>query len=193
MELFVSLDWVSIMAIVLSGAALAASVFSAIASARSADVALSAERRSLAAERGRAVRELIRTAANVELEARMAIQSFEDASRSAIANAACYSTPDRKRPFLVSNAEFQQKIVQIRERADHGITVEVAINESDQWIAKSQLELDKILAELSGEKALASMRAEQLIHVNRGIAEAVVASERARNIHVQQDHNGLLV
>ena len=131
--------------------------------------------------------------AKVKLEARMAVLSFEDASRSAIANAACYSTPDMKLPFLVSNGEFQQKIVHIQTLGSPGITVEMAMKESDEWIARMQLDLDKTLAELSGEKTWASLRAEQLTYVNRRIAEDVTAAERSRNIYVQQDHNGLLV
>lgn len=193
MQLVLTLDWVSIGASVVALLSLAASIFSAIGAARSADVARSAEERIRIGERTAALRELMRTTAKVELEARMAILSFEDASRSAIANAACYSTPDMKRPFLVSNGEFQQKIVHIQTRGSPGITVETAMKESDEWIARMQLELDKTLAELSGEKTWASIRAEQLTYVNRRIAEDVTAAERSRNIYVQQDHNGLLV
>lgn len=73
------------------------------------------------------------------------------------------------------------------------ITVDMAIKESDRWIAKMQLELDQILVELSGEKAWAALRVEQLLYVNRQIAEDVTAAERSRGIYVQQDHNGMLV
>lgn len=193
MQFVLTLDWISIAASVVALLSLGASVFSAIGAARSADVARSAEKRIGIGERTAALRELMRTAAKVEQEARMAILSFENASRSAIANSACYSTPDKKRPFLVSNGEFQQKIIQIQARGSHGITVEAAMKESDEWIARMQIELDKTLAELSSEKSWASMRAEQLTYVNRQIAEDVTAAERARNIYVQQDHNGLLV
>lgn len=193
MQFVLTLDWVSIGASVVALLSLGASVFSAIGAARSADVARSAEERIGIGERTSALRELMRTTAKVKLEARMAILSFEDASRSAIANAACYSTPDKQRPFLVSNEEFQQKIVDIQTLGSPGITVEMAIKESDEWIARMQLELDKTLAELSGEKTWASLRADQLTYVNRRITEDVTAAERARNIYVQQDHNGLLV
>lgn len=193
MQFVLTLDWVSIVASVVALLSLGASVFSAIGSAKSADVARSAEERIGIGERRSALRELMRTTAKVKLEARIAILSFEDASRSAIANADCYSTADKKRPFLVSYEEFQQKIVDIQTLGSPGITVEMAIKESDEWIARMQLELDKTLAELSGEKTRASLRAEQLTYVNRLIAEDVTAAERARNIYVQQDHNGLLV
>lgn len=193
MQFVLTLDWVSIGASVVALLSLGASVFSTISAARSADVARSAEERIGIGERTAALRELMRTTAKVKLEARMAILSFEDASRSAIANAACYSTPDKKRPFLVSNGEFQQRIVHIQTLGSPEITVEMAMKESDEWIARMQLELDKTLAELSGEKTWASLRAEQLTYVNRRIAEDVTAAERSRNIHVQQDHNGLLV
>ena len=193
MQFVLTLDWVSIGASVVALLSLGTSVFSAISAARSADVARSAEERIGIGERTAALRELMRTTAKVKLEARMAILSFEDASRSAIANAACYSTPDKKRPFLVSNGEFQQKIVHIQTLGSREIAVNMAMKESDGWIASMQLELDKTLAELSGEKAWASLRAEQLTYVNRRIAEDVTAAERSRNIYVKQDHNGLLV
>lgn len=193
MQLLLNLDWVSITALLVSGAALGASVFSAIASARSADVALEAEKRASAHERSSALRELVRTAAKVELEARRATETFENASRTAIATAACYGTADLKMPLLVANGEFQQRIVQIAERAKHGITLEAAMSAPDEWIAKTQLELDRTLAELSGEQAWASMRYEQLTYVNRQIVEVVTAAERARGIFVQQDADGRLV
>lgn len=135
----------------------------------------------------------MRSAAKVELEARMATQALEDASRSAIATAACYSTADRKRPFLLSNGEFQERIAHIREKATHAVTVQSAEQESDVWIAKRQIDLDATLIELTGEKAWASMRAEQLMYTNRQIAEDINAAERARGVFVKQDHNGLLV
>lgn len=193
MQFVLTTDWVSIIASFVAMSSLGASVFSAIGAAKSADVARSAEARIGISGRAAALRELIRTAAKVELEARMAIQSFEDASRSAISTANCYSTPDRKRSFLVASGEFQEQIGQIRERRSHGITVETAMKESDEWIARTQLELDKTLTELSGEKAWASMRAEQLTYVNRQIADDITAEEHSRNIYVQRDHNGLLV
>lgn len=188
-----NLDWVSIIAMLVSGAALGASVFSAIASARSADVALRAEKRTAAGERSFAVRELVRTAAKVELEARMATESFENASRTAIATAACYGTPELKKPFLVANGGFQQQIVQIAERARHGITLEAAMSASDEWIAKTQLELDKTLTEITGEKVWASMRYEQLTYVNRQIVEDVTAAERARGVFVRQGVDGKII
>jgi hypothetical protein len=193
MQFVLTLDWVSIGASVVALLSLGASVFSAIGAARSADVARSAEARIGIGERTAALRELMRTTAKVKLEARMAILSFEEASRSAISNAACYSTPDKKRPFLLSNNEFQQKIVHIQTLGIPEITVEIAMKESDEWVARIQLELDQTLAELSGEKAWASLRAEQLTYVNRQIAEDITAAERSRGIHVRQDHNGLLV
>ena len=147
MQFVLTLDWVSVGASVVALLSLGASVFSAIGAARSADVARSAEERIGIGERTAALRELMRTTAKVKLEARMAILSFEDASRSAIANAACYSTPDKKRPFLVSNGEFQQRIVHIQTLGSPEITVEIAMKESDEWIARMQLELDKTLAE----------------------------------------------
>ena len=193
MQLVLTLDWVSIVASLVGLLSLGASVFSAIGAAKSADVARSAEDRIRVSERTAALRELMRTAAKVEAEARLAITSYKNASRTAIANAACYSTSDKKLPFLKSNGEFQQKISEIELRGNPGITVDTAMTESDVWIAKMQIELDKTLAELSGEKAWAVMRAEQLTYVNRGIAEDVTAAERSRGIYVQQDHKGLLV
>lgn len=193
MQFVLTLDWVSIGASVVALLSLGASVFSAIGAAKSADVARRAEERIGIGERTAALRELMRTTAKVELEARMAILSLENASRSAVANAACYSTPDKKRPFLLSNGEIQQKIVHMQALGSPGITVETVMKESDEWIARMQLELDKTLVELSGEKTWASIRAEQLTYVNRRIAEDVTAAERSKNIYVQQDHNGLLV
>lgn len=193
MQLVLTLDWASIVAGIVALLSLVASIISAIGAARSAEVARSAERRIEAESRNASVRELMRSAAKVALEARMAIQNFEDASRSAVAAAACYSTPDKKRPFLLSNGEFHERIAEIKERANHGITAGIALQETDEWIAKRQLGLDATLIEISGEKAWASMRAEQLTYVNRQIAEDVTASERSRGVFVQQDHNGLLV
>lgn len=193
MQLLLNLDWVSITAMLVSGAALGASVFSAMASARSADVALKAEKRAAASERVSAVRELVRTAAKVSVEARMATEAFENASRTAIAIAACYGTAERKRPFLVSNGEFQQQIGQIAERVKHCITLEAAMSATDEWITKMQLELDKTLTELSGEKAWAFVRYEQLTYVNRQIAEDVTAAERARGVFVRQGVDGKII
>ena len=135
----------------------------------------------------------MRTTVKVEAEARLATTSYENASRSAISNAACYSTSDDKKPFLLCSIEFQQKISEIKLRGNPGITVDTALQESNEWIAKMQIELDKEFAELSGEKAWAAMRDEQLTYVNRCIAEDVKASERSRGVFVQQDHNGLIV
>lgn len=193
MQLVLTLDWVSIAASLVALFSLGASVFSAIGAAKSADVARSAEERIRVGERAAALRELIRTAAKVEAEARLAITLFENASRTAMANAACYSTPEKKLPFLKSNSEFQQKISEIQLCGNPAITVDVAMKQSDIWIAQMQLELDKKLAELSSEKTWAAMRSEQLNYVNRSIAEDVTAAERSRGIYVQQDHNGLLV
>jgi hypothetical protein len=193
MQLLSTSDLVSIVAFIVSILSLVASVFSAVSAAKSAEVARSAEDRIRVGERTAALRELMRTAAKVEAEARLAITSYENASRAAIANAACYSTSDDKLPFLISNGEFQQKISEIKLRGNPGITVDTAMTESDEWIAKMQIELDKAFAELSGEKAWAAMRDDQLTYVNRGIAEDVKASERSRGVYVQQDHRGLLV
>lgn len=193
MQLVLTLDWVSITASIVALLSLGASVFSAIGAAKSADVARSAEQRIVASERNVAVRELMRTAAMVELETYLVTQALEDASRSAIATAACYSTADRKMPFLQDNGVFQQKISQITEQANHGVTVEMVMEQSDAWIEKMQLELDKNLVELSGVKAWSFRRAEQLMYVNRQIAEDVTAAERSKGIYVQQDHNGKLV
>lgn len=193
MQLVLTLDWVSITASIVALLSLGASVFSAIGAAKSADVARSAEERIVSGERNVAVRELMRTAAKVELEAHLATRALEDASRSAIATAACYAAAERKRPFLLADSEFQQKIVQLKERANHGFTVTTAIEESDGWIAKTQLDLDKALIELSGEKASASMRSEQLTYVNRQIAEDITAAERSKGVYVRQDHNGKLI
>lgn len=193
MQLVLTLDWVSIGASIVAMLALGASVFSAIGAAKSADVARSAEQRIVASERNVAVRELMRTVAKVELETRLVTHALEDASRSAIATAACYSTVDRKIPFLRENGVFQQKIGQMKEQADHGVTVEMAMAQSGEWIEKMQLDLDKTLIELSGEKAWAFKRAEQLVYVNRQLAEDVTASERSKGIYIQQDHNGLVV
>ncbi len=123
----------------------------------------------------------------------MAILSLENASRSAISTAACYSTPDRQREFLLTNGELQKKIAEIQTMVTTEITVDTAIKESADWIAAMQLELDRTLVELCGEKAWAVLRAEQLTYVNRRIAEDITASERSRNIYVRQDNNGLLV
>lgn len=193
MQLALTLDWVSIAASLVALFSLGASVFSAIGAAKSADVARSAEERIRVGERAAALRELIRTAAKVEAEARLAITLFENASRMAVANAAWYSTPEKKSKFLKSNNEFQQKISEIHLCSNPAITVDEAMKQSDVWIAKMQLELDKRLAELSSEKTWAAMRSEQLNYVNRCIAEDVAAAERSRGIYVQQDHNGQLV
>jgi hypothetical protein len=193
MQFILTYDWVSIGASIVALLSLVASAFSAIGAARSADVAKSAEQRIGVGERTAALRELMRTVARVKLEARMAILSLENASRSAISTAACYSTPDRQREFLLTNGELQKKIAEIQTMVTTEITVDTAIKESADWIAAMQLELDRTLVELCGEKAWAVLRAEQLTYVNRRIAEDITASERSRNIYVRQDNNGLLV
>lgn len=193
MQFVLTLDWVSITASIVALLSLGASIFSAIGAARSADVALDAEHRVVANERASAVRELLRTAAMVNLEVNLVTQELENASRSAIANAECYGTPDGKRPFLHANSEFQQKIGQMTEMANHGITVEAVTKQSDTWLETKQLELDRTLVELSGVRAWATRRAEQLTYVNRQIAEDITAAERAQGIYVRLDHNGKLV
>lgn len=193
MQFVLTLDWVSIAASIVALLSLGGSIFSAIGAARSADVAISAEHRIVANERVAAVRELLRTAATVELEADLVSQELENASRSAIATAECYGTPDGKRPFLQASSEFQQKIEKMMEQANHRITVETVTEQADTWIETRQRELDKTLVELSGVKAWASRRAEQLTYVNRQIAEDITAAERSRGIYVRLDHNGKLV
>jgi len=74
----------------------------------------------------------------------------------------------------------------------HGITLKAAMSAPDEWIAKAQLELDKTLTEISGEKIWASIRYEQLTYANRQIAEDVTAAERARGVFVRQDVHGKL-
>lgn len=113
MQLVLTYDWVSIGASIVALVSLVASAFSAIGAARSADVARSAEHRIGLGDRTAALRELMRTLAKVKLEARMTILSLEEASRSAVATAACYSTPNKKHEFLLCNGEFQQKTVEI--------------------------------------------------------------------------------
>lgn len=193
MQFVLTLDWVSIVASIVALLSLIASIFSALGAARSADVAKTAERRIASAERKSVERELLRTAASVELEARLTIAALEDASRTAVINAGNRASPDKKLPFLQANAEFQSWIEKAKAVANHGVTVEMAGSESDEWIAKQQLGLDKALTLLRGDTAMAAKRSEQMTYTNRSDAEAVIAAERSQGIHVQTNHEGKLV
>lgn len=72
LQVLAGLDWTAIGAAVVAVLALVASVFSAVGAARAADTAGKAEARIVAAERDRAVRELNRSLAQIEVEAQLA-------------------------------------------------------------------------------------------------------------------------
>lgn len=193
MEYFLTLDWTVITASIVAFLSLIASIFSAAGASKSADIAKEVEKRITAGEHTIAVRELVRTAAKVELEARMTIDALEDASRLAVSNATFYANSDEKTPFLLAGVEFQQRITQVKDRSSHGISADVISNETNEYIAIKQLGIDKTLVELLGEKAWASKRAEQLLRTNQQIGEAVLAAERSQGIYVRQGHDGRLL
>jgi hypothetical protein len=192
MQLNLTLDWVSISASIVAFLSLLASVFSAISAAKSADVAIEAERRVKAGERVRAIRELMRSTGKIELQGRLIILVLEDASRSAIATAGMHGTPDGKRQFLNANSEFQEKIAEVTQRVKHGVDRETIDSLNDDQVAAIQLDLDKLLSSLQGDTTLASKRAEQLSYTNRTLAEDLVAAERSQNIYVRRNREGKL-
>jgi hypothetical protein len=193
MQLILKLDWVSIFASIVATLSLCASVFSALGAAKSADIAKSAEERLIVGERNGAIRELMRTSVQIELETSSVTRALENASRSAIATAECYGTPDGKMQFLKAHAGLQEKLTQAAERGSHGISVELALGQTDEWIAITQVKLDKVLSTVVGEKEWATLRLEQLTYANRKIADDITASERSRNIYIRQNHEGKII
>lgn len=183
------IDWVAISASVIAFLSWRASVASARTASKSADIAVAAEARARAGERTAAIRELMRTAGAIESQARLAVLALEDASRSAVASAEMHGTHDGKSQFLIAS---KAKIMEVKERANHGIQLDsVASLDSDQIFA-AQLRADQALGYLEVDIAFANKRAEQLMHANRGIGDDLRAAERAEGIYVRRNHEGKL-
>jgi hypothetical protein len=186
------IDWVAISASVIAFLSWRASVASARTASKSADIAVAAEARARAGERTAAIRELMRTAGAIESQGRLAVLALEDASRSAVASAEMHGTPDGKRQFLIASNEFQGKIMEVKERANHGIQLDAVASLSSDQIFAAQLRADQVLGYLQVDIAFANKRAEQLMHANRGIGDDLRAAERAEGIFVRRNHEGKL-
>ncbi|MDN4052889.1 hypothetical protein QPK32_07355 [Massilia sp. YIM B02763] len=134
----------------------------------------------------------MRSAGAIESQARLAVLALEDASRSACAIVGLHGTPDGKREFLLANNELQDKILEVQERAKHGIERDAAVSLADEQVFAEQLRLDQILGQLQVDTAFANKRAEQLLQANRSIGEDIKAAERAEGIFVHRTHEGKL-
>lgn len=193
MQFVFTLDWVSIVAGVVAVLSLVGSVFSAAGSARSADVALKAEGRIAAQERNTAERELLRSVAKIETEALMTIDALTDAIRTANGNATFYAKPEILRDYARTIAEIQLRIDKLTDQANHGLSPEKVHGSSDEWIAQTQLTLDRTLIQLFGEKKWASTRAEQLIKSNQALSSDIQAEETAKGVFQRRNADGKII
>lgn len=185
-------NWTTIAASVTAVLALIASIFSAVGAAKSADVAVSAEKRISAGERKAAKRELFRSAAKVEIEARMTLEVFARAMRTAKANATHYAG-DRAIKHARQNAELQQRSDQVKERFNLPVCSDVVCNATDDEITKIQLDFDRTLIELVAEKEWAVVRAAELSKTNDHLGDDLLAEERSKGVFQRRNPDGRLI
>lgn len=185
-------DWTVIGAAVAALLALIASIFSALGAARSADVAVKAERRIAASERKAAERELQRTAAKVEVEACVTLEVLAGAARTATSNASFYAS-SMASAYAGVHVEIQQRADRVKALSSLGSDTAHVLKASDEEITKIQLELDRTLIELSGEKNWALARAAQLSKANQGLCDDLLAEERTKGIYQRRNADGQLI
>lgn len=185
-------DWTVIGAAVAAVLALIASIFSALGASRSADVAVQAERRIAAGARKAAERELQRTAAKVEVEVCMTLEVLAGAARTATSNATYYAGL-RASEYARENVVIQQRADRVKALSSLGLSTAHVLKASDEEITKMQLDLDRTLIELTGEKEWALVRAVGLSKANQGLADDLLAEERAKGIYARRNADGRLI
>jgi len=185
-------DWTVISAAVAAVLALIASIFSALGASRSADVAVQAERRIAAGERKAAERELQRTAAKVEVEVCMTLEVLAGVARTATSNASFYANSGAS-AYPGVHVEIQQRADRVKALSSLGSNTAHVFKGSDEEINKMQLDLDRALIELSGEKDWALARAAGLSKANQKLCDDILAEERAKGIYARRNADGKLI
>jgi hypothetical protein len=182
-----SLDWSSIGAATAAFLALAGSVFSAIAAARSADVAVQAEKRAASATRLAAQRELSRSVARGLALVESTLLLLHRADTTAASNASFYRDPGK---YASTRAEISSRRALV-EGLDSSLK---AIGEieafADEELASMQLEMDRAGIKLENEREWAAIRSGELKEANRSLSDDLTAEELARGIHPRRDASG---
>lgn len=185
-------DWTLIGAAVATFLALLANIFSALGAARSADVAVQAEKRISFAERSATKRELQRTAAQIDVQACVTLEVLDMAARTATANASFYSNRAAS-PHARAQTEIQQHSDRVKNLSNFGSNAAQLLVGSDEEISKLQRDLDRTLIELTGERDWALARATGLSKANDQLSNDLGIEESAKGIYQRRDVDGRLI
>jgi hypothetical protein len=182
-----SFDWSSIGAAVAAFLALVGSVFSAIAAARSADVAVQVERRTASAARLAAQRELSRSIARALALVDSTLLLLHRADMSAVSNGSFYRDQGK---YDSTRTEINSRKATIEALALHLKSIGDVSAFSDQELFSQQLELDRAEINLGHERDWASIRSGELKEANRALSDDLTKEEQAKGIHQRRDASG---
>jgi len=182
-----SFDWSSIGAAVAALLALVGSVFSAIAAARSADVAVQAEKRTASAARLAAQRELSRSVARALALVDSTLLLLHRADMTAASNGSYYRDQGK---YGSTRAEISSRKAQVEALASRLKSIGDVSAFSDDELASQQLESDRAEVNLGNEREWAAIRSGELKEANRALSDDVTAEEQAKGIHQRRDASG---
>jgi hypothetical protein len=168
------IDWAAAGAALVAVLALVASIFSAIAAARSADVAVAAESRRKVADRDQALREVRRTRAMIDTEAEVVRALIVECHTANQNLGRATSTPPPA--SVTSRAEALQDRLQELESLVGIFKVNQWLETTDEEIAARQIQFDDILIRTRGLKETIAREGEIL----RRERELTVLKDRSR-------------
>lgn len=180
-------DWSSISAAVVAFLALMGSVFSAIAAARSADVAVHAEMRAALAARVAAQRELSRSVARGLALVDFTLLLLHRADSTAASNASFYRDQSK---YASTQREISSRSDQIEALRSRLKSIRDVTALTDEELASMQLEMDRAEITLENEREWAAIRNGELKESNRALSDDLSAEELAKDIHQRRDASG---